>query len=113
MRQNPLDRSRFRVIDFVTGSRAIKTGKKLWNKVKDIECNLYTSDHLPAYKSIIDKGNHKSSKAETTHIESSNANTRHYLARFRRKTRCYSKSQNMVDLSLYLLMYKHLFKSIF
>ena len=46
-------------------------------------------------------------------LESLNANVRHYLARFRRKTRCYSKCPKMVELSLFLLFYKDLFKCLF
>jgi len=46
------------------------------------------------------------SKAETFTVEGYNARIRHYLARFRRKTKCYSKSKNMMDISLKLLMLK-------
>ena len=38
---------------------------------------------------------------------------RHYLARFARKTRCYSKCPTMVELSLFLLFFKNLFKCLF
>ena len=42
------------------------------------------------------------SKAETHIIESQNCRVRHYLARFKRKTLCYSKSVAMVNLTLLL-----------
>ncbi|MDR2205807.1 MAG: IS1 family transposase, partial [Flavobacteriaceae bacterium] len=35
-----------------------------------------------------------------------NSRIRHYLARFKRKGKCYSKSDNMIDISLNLLMLK-------
>jgi insertion element IS1 protein InsB len=41
-------------------------------------------------------------KAETYTVEGMNAQICHYLARFHRKTKCYSKSPRMVILSLYL-----------
>ena len=95
-----------RILDFVTGSREASTGKKLWSKIKDVVCRTYATDHWPAYSQFIDTNKHKVTKKQTTHIESYNANVRHYLARFRRKTKCYSKSKRLVELSLYLLMYK-------
>ncbi len=67
---------------------------------------MYSSDDLKAYKKFLKPEKHIVCKSETTNIESSNANVRHYLARFRRKTKCYSKSEQMVILSLYLLIYK-------
>ncbi len=45
-------------------------------------------------------------KAETFTIEGFNSLIRHYLARFRRKTKCYTKSLEMMILSLKLLMAK-------
>ena len=42
------------------------------------------------------------SKAETPIIESQNGRVRHYLARFKRKTLCYSKSVAMANLTLLL-----------
>jgi len=65
---------------------------------------------LSSLQAVIDA--HKTSKAQTTHIESYNANVRHYLARFRRRTKCYSKSERLVELSLYLLIYKDLILSM-
>ena len=46
------------------------------------------------------------SKAETFTVEGYNSRIRHYLARFRRKTKCYSKAKHMVEASLKLLMLK-------
>ena len=46
------------------------------------------------------------SKAETFTVEGYNSRIRHYLARFRRKTKCYSKAKHMVEASFKLLMLK-------
>ena len=43
---------------------------------------------------------------KTYTVEGMNSELRHYLARFHRKTKCYSKSPRMVILSLYLFMAK-------
>ncbi|MCL2597778.1 MAG: IS1 family transposase, partial [Paludibacter sp.] len=45
-------------------------------------------------------------KAETYTVEGYNSRIRHYLARFKRKTKCYSKSQQMMEASLNLLLLK-------
>ena len=107
-----LERAGRSVLDFVMGSREASTGKKLWGKIKDVACQTYATDHWRAYQQFIDTHEHKASKGQTTSIESYNANVRHYLARFRRKTKCYSKSKRLVELSLYLLMYKPFILSI-
>ena len=66
----------------------------------------YATDDLPVYASVLPSDKHVTGKGHTHHIESFNANVRHYLARFRRKTRCYSKSVEMVAASLNLLFHK-------
>jgi insertion element IS1 protein InsB len=43
----------------------------------------------------------------TVRIEQDNSNIRHYLARFRRRTKVVSKSEMMVDLSLRLHHHLH------
>jgi IS1 family transposase len=100
------DRVKKGVIDFVSGSRGIKTGKKLMNKLKDLNPISYASDAWKVYKKLINPKKHIISKKETTQVESHHANVRHYLARFKRKSKCYSKSIEMIELSLYLLIYR-------
>ena len=74
-------------------------------QIKKYSPEFYGTDDWKIYKSL---PNHKHliGKKHTTQIESLNANVRHYLARFRRKTRCYSKMPYMVELSLWLLFFK-------
>jgi len=50
--------------------------------------------------------NHLQSKGESYTVEGYNSRIRHYLARFKRKTKCCSKSQDMMKKSLNLLMLK-------
>ncbi|MBL0717563.1 MAG: IS1 family transposase, partial [Desulfosarcina sp.] len=49
---------------------------------------------------------HIQSKAETYTVEGYNSLFRHFLARLRRKTKCYSKNQKMLQYSVMLLMLK-------
>jgi len=46
------------------------------------------------------------SKAETFTVEGYNSRIRHYLARFKRKGKCYNKAEHMMEKSLKLLMLK-------
>ncbi len=57
-------------------------------------------------KEIIPKGKLVQIKKETYTVESYNSLIRHFSARFRRKTKCYTKSIEMMELSLKLLMPK-------
>jgi insertion element IS1 protein InsB len=63
------------------------------------------SDYWKAYESIIPKEMHIQTKAETFTVEGYNSLFRHFLARMRRKTKCYSKKVEMLSLSILLLMH--------
>ena len=49
------------------------------------------SDYWKPYQSIIPEEKHIQSKAETFTVEGYNSLFRHFLARMRRKSKCYSK----------------------
>jgi insertion element IS1 protein InsB len=50
---------------------------------------------------------HLQTKAETFTVEGYNSLFRHFLARMRRKTNCYSKNVEMLKVSIRLLMHHH------
>ena len=66
----------------------------------------YCSDHWKAYEDFIPKEKHLQTKAETYTVEGYNSRIRHYLARFKRKGKCYSKAECMIEISLNLLFLK-------
>ena len=68
--------------------------------------NYYASDYWKSYEEFIPAEKHLQTKAETFTVEGYNSRIRHYLARFRRKTKCYSKATFMIEISLNLLMLK-------
>ena len=78
----------------------------MWNKVKESAVGLVASDYWKAYNEIIPDDQLVQNKAETYTIESYNGQIRHSLARFRRRTKCYSKSVEMMTVSLMLFMAK-------
>ena len=93
-----------RFINFVVGDRSKETGKELWKKIKDFEMNAIATDYWQAYNDFIPEEKHIRSKAETFTVEGYNSLFRHFLARMRRKSKCYSKSKEMLELSFLLLI---------
>jgi insertion element IS1 protein InsB len=63
------------------------------------------SDYWKPYESIVPKEKHLQTKAETFTVEGYNSLFRHFLARMRRKSKCYSKCKKMLELSFLLLMH--------
>jgi insertion element IS1 protein InsB len=63
------------------------------------------SDYWKPYESIIPKEKHIQTKAETFIVEEYNSLVRLFLARMKRKSKCYSKTMEMLNLSLLLLMH--------
>ena len=106
-----IDRYTQEVIGFSVGSRGKKAFKELVRKIEKYSVGYYATDGWKIYN-ILSSGKRLIRKKHTTQIESLNANVRHYLARFARKTRCYSKCPEMVELSLFLLFFKDLFHRI-
>jgi insertion element IS1 protein InsB len=90
------------------GDRSSETLKRLWGRLQAYKIGLFCTDKYAAYGEILPWQKLMQSKAHTHIIESFNANVRHYLARFRRRTRCYSKSLEMIKLSLLVLFENHL-----
>jgi insertion element IS1 protein InsB len=62
------------------------------------------TDHWRAYAEFIPEKSHIQSQAETYTVEGYNSILRHFLARLRRNTKCYTKSIEMLKYSVILLM---------
>jgi insertion element IS1 protein InsB len=65
--------------------------------------HIFITDDYEAYHQLIPENQLFTGKDLTFPIEQDNSNTRHYLARFRRKSKVTSRSLEMVNLSLILL----------
>jgi len=63
---------------------------------------MFVTDHWEGFQRTIPDDQLFTGKDLTYPIEQDNSNIRHYLARFRRRTKVVSKSEVMVDLSLRL-----------
>ena len=95
-----VDRFGKQFINFVLGKRDVKTCQKLWQRVENKYIAVVVSDYWKAYQKVIPTEKHIVSKAETYTIEGYNSILRHYLARLRRKGKCYSKSKKMLEISI-------------
>ena len=102
-----VDRLGKKFINFVLGTRGKETGRQLWDKIKDRASSaIIATDHWAAYADFIPAERHIQSKAETYTVEGYNSILRHFLARMRRKSRCYTKSEEMLKYSVILLFEK-------
>ncbi len=99
-----VDRVGKKFINCSFDSRGTETGKLLWEKLKKKEIGEVMTDHWRAYAEVLPEKIHTQSKAETYTVEGYNSILRHFLARLRRKTKCYTKSLEILKYSVLLLM---------
>ena len=93
------------ILEYVIGDRSSDTFEELWNKIKHWNCYFWITDGYKVYPNFIPDGDQIISKIYMTRVEGENSRLRHYLARLHRKTFCYSKSDEMLFLSVKLLGY--------
>jgi insertion element IS1 protein InsB len=93
------------ILAFVLGDRSAETFKHLWKIVRGWECFFYVTDGYCVYDKFINDCDRIISKTYMTRVEGENTRLRHYLARLHRRTLCYSKSEEMLQLSIRLLLY--------
>lgn len=100
-----VDRNRNKVIDIeVTTTRDFQAyyvmALRLESKYK---IKILCTDAYDVYGKYLISERHVVTKAETSLVESKNSLIRHYLARFHRRTKRYSKAMDMIINSLFML----------
>ena len=95
-----------RTLAWVLGGRDDKTLRKLIDKI-GVEGKTFITDDWEGFRRLIPEGQHFTGKDLTFSIEQDNSDIRHFLARFRRRTKVVSKTAEMVDLSLRIYHYFH------
>ena len=70
-----------------------------------LEAEYYATDDFRAYR-FLPPEKRLIGKAHTFTVEGKNSQLRHYLARFHRRTKCYSKSVRSIYDALTLLIHK-------
>ena len=88
-----------RTIAWVLGGRDDATCQKLLDKI-GVEGKTFVTDDWEGYHRLIREDQLFTGKDLTVSIEQDNSNIRHFVARFRRRTKVVSKVVEMVDLSL-------------
>ena len=94
------DRDGRRVCAVELGRRDTATCKGLWAQLEMFDLEHVCTDYYSPYEKIVPEHLHIQGKAETAAVEGLNSRIRHFLARFRRKTFCYSKAIHMVKATL-------------
>jgi insertion element IS1 protein InsB len=89
----------YTLIAFVTGGRDDKTLKLLLKKI-GLKGKRFVTDDWEGYHRQIPEKQLFTGKDLTYPIEQDNSNTRHYLARFHRRSKVTSRSKEMVEISL-------------
>lgn len=82
-----------RTVDWVIGGRDDATCQKLLDKI-GVEGKTFVADDWDGYHRRIPEEELFAGKDLTVPIEQDNNNVRHFLARFRRRTKVVSKSAN-------------------
>ena len=102
-----MQRETLRVIDLhVSPSRDLKAYQVLEARLTQrYAVDYLCSDDYGVYKQQIVASQHIVDKAETCLVEAKNSSLRDNLARLNRRTKKYSKSLKMLELSVYLLCF--------
>ena len=92
-----------RILAIEVGSRGQKPLKKLWGRISHLRPFCVATDESKVYRKVIPPVLLVQTNKLTSTVESVNGQIRNYLARFNRRTKRYSKSPAMAELSLYIL----------
>lgn len=96
-----------RILAFYIGQRSRGAITKLYERIKPIECHYYHTDSYKGFLTVFPKEKHKRTYSGTNTIEGFHSSLRHYQSRFRRRSKCYSKSETMVNASMAIMMDKY------
>lgn len=106
LKKQAIDTNSKQILGFVCGKTDTNTFKRLYQQLNTHSIQLFFSDYWKSYRQVILKPKHITSKAQTFTIEGYNSLIRHFIARFTRKSKCYSKSEKMIENTLNLLFAK-------
>lgn len=95
-------RAKKRIVAVEVGSRGDKPLKRLWAKVMQHKPFAVCTDKWKVYRKIIPADLLIQSKKHTHNIEAQNSSLRDFIKRYNRKTKAYSKSDEMAELAVYI-----------
>lgn len=91
------------VLGYVIGNRGIKTVKKLYELLKNIQIDEYCTDDWAAFANVFAHENHQIGKHLTRNIEGVNTSLRARNRRFVRKTTCFSKKEKYHEAAIKIM----------
>ena len=98
-----------RLLDWEIGNRTTATFRKLFQRLETgPHPALYCSDDWSSYSALIPIERLVIGKAGTYRVEGHNSNTRHWFARFRRRSKVVSKTIAAIEQALKLQAFEHL-----
>lgn len=89
----------------IGGDHSAEKFKWMWKIIRGWKCFFYVTDGYLVYTGFVDDADYLVSKTYMTRVEGENIRLRHYLARLYRRTLCYSKPEEMLKLSIRLLLH--------
>ena len=101
-----VDHSTNTILAYVFGKRKDVVFKELKALLEPFKIDRYYTDDWGAYDRHIDAEKHEVGKRNTQKIERKNLNLRTWIKRLTRKTICFSKSEEMHDITIGLLINK-------
>ncbi|MFV0386070.1 IS1 family transposase [Paracoccus sp. (in: a-proteobacteria)] len=96
-----------RILGVHLGGRGAEDLKDFLKAFPEAKGKITFTDDYASYAAVLPQGTHFTGKSLTQKLESLNANVRHRLARFARRTRCTTKCPRMAYLSALLFMQDH------
>lgn len=97
-----------RLLDVQVGDRSARTLEPLYTRVeKRFNPAFYATDDFGPYRQILPRNKHSVGKDLTYTTEQHNSDTRHWMARFRRKSKVVTHCPEMARLSVIAVEYVH------
>ena len=101
-----MERKSGEIFDFEVGGRSFGTYLQIALRLQEkFNIKYLCKDDYDAYKKIQITKKHTIIKAETSLVEASNSSLRGKLARLNRRTKKFSKSAEMLRLSMFLFIF--------
>lgn len=101
-----INRETRKPVGYVIGRRTTENLARLITPLLDLNPKTICTDRLVQYRTLIPKHIHQFKRKSTNRIERKNLTIRTHLKRLARRTICYSKSVEMLEVSLRLYLFK-------
>ena len=91
-----IDRNDGELLAYECGDRTIETISRLYEKLEKLKIGHFYTDNWEGFSAVLPYNKLTQTKKETHTIERHNCTSRHWAARFKRKTIAFSRSESMI-----------------